>query len=263
MKLTKTKIYTLVALASVANYASADSYQNEVYIGISDGEIEAGGPSIDTESIDLSFVANFSEVDTSKGPLAEASFLDRASSFSLSFSDGEMGVIDTTNVTLALRLAGKENGLTGKILFSDREIGNVDAEALELAVGYYVAENTEIGLAYFDLEVGNQDGDSILLGVTHVSTGNVAFSIDAAVGTADTGNGDDTAVVVGGTVYPTSQLGIGASFSTIDSNVDNDRFSIFADWFVTPTAAITLSYSDSEIGVTEADSISLSTRFRF
>lgn len=257
------KIYALIALTTVANHALADNYTNEASIGISNGDVESAGFSADAESVDLSFVANFSEVDTSKGPLAEASFLDRTSSFSIGYSDGEVGIVDTTDLSLGLRVVGKENGLTGEILFSDGEVQDIDTETIALSVGYYVAKNTELSLAYIDVEVEDTNSDSLFLGVKHVSSGDLAFSIEAAVGTVETGTDDDTAFVLGGTFYPSSHVGIGANYTTIDSALDNDSYEIFVDWFITPVAAITLSYSDSEIADIESDSINFSTRFRF
>jgi hypothetical protein len=146
MKLSK--IYTLIVLSTVAHHASAENYTNEFSIGFSNGDKEIGALqtdgafSSDTESIDLGFVANFTEVDTSKGPLAEAGFLDRASNFSIAYSDGEIDTDDTTDLTLGLRLAGKDNGLTGELLFVDREAQDTDTEHLGLSVGYSVATNT-------------------------------------------------------------------------------------------------------------------------
>lgn len=266
MKFNKTKILTLIALSSVANYASADNYQYEASIGISDGDIELGNAGADTESIDLSFVANFSEVDTSKGPLAEASFLDRASSFSVDYSDGEIesggASADVTDLTAALRFVS-ESGVTIEANISDGEIGNVDNESFGFAIGYYIAENTEFGIAYEDVEVGGFDTDAIFLGIKHVSTGDVAFSIEAALGSVDTGRDEDTAVSIEGIFYPTSQFGVGANFTSIDSSVDNDIIEIFADWFITPSAALTLSYTETELGNAEADSVSITGRFRF
>lgn len=266
MKSNKTKMFTLIALASAANYALADNYQYEASIGLSDGDAESGNASADIESVNLSFVAHFSEVDTSKGPLAEASFLDRASSVSVNYFDTEADFgaerADSNDIAAVLRLV-HGSGVTAELLVADGELERVNTESLGLSLGYYVAENTEIGISYIDVEVADVDTDSIFLGVKHVSAGDLAFSVEAAVGTVDNGSDDDTAYNFEGILYPTSQFGFGINFTTIDSDIDSDSFEFFADWFVTPAIGVTLSYSDSEIGDADADAISLAGRFRF
>jgi hypothetical protein len=91
----------------------------------------------------------------------------------------------------------------------------------------------------------------------------VVFSVEAAVGTVDNGSDDDMAYSLGSTLYPTSHIGIGASYTTVDSAVDREAYEVFVDWFFTPTATLTISYSDSEKDLIESDSISLLSRFRF
>lgn len=263
MKLSKAKLYTFIAMASAASQVAAENYRYEVSAGLSDGDVEVGGLSGDTESFDLGFTTNFSQVDTSKGPLAEAEFLDRASNITIGYSDGELENIDTDDLAANLRLVDKESGFTGELFLSDGEIGGADNESLGLSLGYYVAPNTEVALGFLNTEVDNIDADTIFAGIKHVSTGEVSFMFEGILGSVDTDAGDDTLLTLSGTIYPNRQLGIGASYTTIDSDVDNDTFMVFADWFVTPNAAVSLGYSDSEVGAIESDSVSVSGRLRF
>lgn len=263
MKLTILKKHSLIVLVAAANYGYAEDYQLEASIGFSDGDVDVGNLSGDIESIDLEFTANFSKVDTSKGPLAEAEFLDRSSNFSLTSSDGEVEDVDFDELAGNLRLVDKESGLTAELYLSDGEAAGVDSEAFGISLGYYAAENTEVAIGYLNAEVGSEDSDTIFVGVKHVSTGEVAFTVEGVLGSLDTDAGDDTLLNLSGTIYPTPQLGIGASFTTVDSDVDNDAFELFADWFVTPVAAITISYADSEVGAVETDILSVIGRLRF
>lgn len=269
MKLTTVNICLLMALASVANYTLAENYQFEAAIGVSDGEADTGGSDVDIEGENVGLVLHFSEVDTSKGPLAESSFLDRASSVSIGYSTSEVGNVDTDILATSFRLVSKEYGATAEFFVLDGEVDNAvdaDADSFGLSIGYYITENTELSVSHMEFEVDDSgDTDSSLLQIKHVSTGNTAFSIEAAIGIVEADTSNDTVYSLGGTIYLTSRLGIGANYSLVDSPEDIEQYGAYVEWFVNPAIAIALSYDETETDsdLSNSDAVSLNARFRF
>ncbi len=260
----KSKLAAAIAALAFSGSVVADEFQFEGVVSLSDGDIEVGSDEGDTDSIGIAGTAYFAPVDDSKGPLAEAAFLDRASSVSAAFSDGEAGDLDVEGRGIDLRLVDGESGWTLGLDFATVEVEDADSDTFGVSVGNYVAENTEVSLSFASTDVdGGDDSDSWFLGVHHVVPADVSYAIGAAIGTVEVGDDDETAFSIDGTVYPNNNLGLGVSYATVDGDVDNDTVSIFGEWFVNNQFAVMLSFDDSEIGDVETDGFTIGVRGRF
>ena len=159
----------------------------------------------------------FSPVDTSKGPLAEAAFLDRSSRLSVNYGESR----NTDTLGLSGLYVHKENGwfVGAGYSESDFPFGLGDADSKNLTLGYYLAENTAVSLDWADNSSPlNQDTKQYRLNARHVGdiSANTAYSISGFLGTGDGGSIDSQdSYGFNVTLYPNQNLGIG--FGYIDS----------------------------------------------
>lgn len=100
----KKRTSLVVALFSTTFLAlPAFAYQFEIEAEYSDSETDYDGsysPDMDEDSVSISGTYYFHDVKTDKGPLSVAAFLDRASSISAFYSDGETE-IDGTQISFS------------------------------------------------------------------------------------------------------------------------------------------------------------------
>ena len=277
----KTVIAASLGLA-LSSTAQAE-YQFELSSNAHTGDIEIGNVDADRESFGLTGTYYLGSVDTSKGPLAEAAFLDRASSITLDFSIGEIdfddGDFDVDHYSAESRLVSKETGWLVDLGYRRTEIDNEEIDTFAIGVGKYVLENTAVVLSYansdavalnyvdFDVE-STGDFDRYGLAVEHLwqlETGAIKLDLSAAL--VDVDNADDINVwALGGTYYLNPSLGFGADYSHSDSDeTDVEDWSLFAKWFVTEQVELSLAYSeqeDDELGL-ESDAIMFNANVRF
>ncbi|MEJ2444251.1 MAG: putative porin [Exilibacterium sp.] len=279
---------TVIALLT-ASVSYAETYQVELEGGYT--SIESDFDDIDLEpdgdGWELGATYYFSPVNTDKGPLAEAAFLDRASEVSIGYSDSEVdllgGKLETDAYLFGGRFVDISSGWTfsanytaveddilvqqGQNLFAlDTEI-----DIWALSVGKYIGEGTEVYLSYanrdVDLDV-NEDSDTYSLGIKHVATlsGQMYYAVDASVDFVDEGSDDGEVWNGAFTLYPLNHLGVGVSISYADFDVDNtETYSVFGRWFVTQQLALSLSYDMEEVEDNnfETDIVSAGATLRF
>ena len=274
-------IKTIFVISSMALglTAGAQAFQGDVEVGYSDGDIE----SADTESYDISGTYYFSPVDNSKGPLAEAAFLDRADGLMLSFLDGEVEEsgfedVDTESRSAELHLAHDETGLYASLGYARSEAGNsigeADATIISAGVGKYVSENGLLSFNYINFEIdldgfGQEDVDTFSVDYKQVVIGDISYSYEASLAYNSPDNNDinsSTSVLLGATVYPMNTLGLGISYSTNleeVNNTDSEALSLHARWFATEELSLALVYVDGESADDDFDDIRLSLNLRF
>jgi hypothetical protein len=228
----KTAIVAGLGLALSAT-AQAD-YRWELGAGYAAGSLdyETKNPKTidddnDTDIFDVSATWFMETVDTSKGPLGEAAFLDHASYISLAFSDGE---IDISNA-------------------DDEEPSDQEVDTWSLGVGKYLGQNTTLVLGYDNVSVNN-GGDADRWGVElehfFAFSGNGGIKARANGGKTVVNNVDDpTTWGVGATWYIGNHFGIGADYNTTDfDGYETDTYAVNAEWFITENFAIDVFYQD-------------------
>ena len=222
----------------------------------------------------------FKDVDASKGPLAEAAFLNQASNVALAYSYGENGqeeagrsrtvnhtygvkgetYIPTTNVVPAYASASYSHTIADNK--AGKADGNGDRYALELgallipnflvAVGYTsVADQTSYdafnivsnGVAKAALESAtiNEDQDAITARTKYVGAiDGTNMSIGFESGLV---YGEDTAYNLGTTLFLNPQLSVGASYMESSYAGSPDKaWGANVNYFITPAVAVGATY---------------------
>lgn len=260
----KTAIIAAIGLALSAT-AQAD-YRWELDAGYAHGKADSKirntgdnqSNNNDTDVGALNGTYYLETVDTSKGPLGEAAFLDHASNITLGFSDGEVdltggGDEDGQTYTFQSRYVAEGPGwqLSGWLVdlgYERQEPGSRDIDVYNLGIGKYITPNTTLVLDYQKLNLNN-GGDLNRWGVAldhffALSSGGIKARANAGK-TVVSGLDDPTTWGLGATWYPNKNWGIGADFERTDANgYDVDGYSVNAEWFITESFAVDLSYRD-------------------
>ncbi|PJG44149.1 membrane protein [Acinetobacter tandoii] len=244
----------------------------------------------------------FKDVDTSKGPLAEAAFLNQASNVSLAYNYAELGSngVDFTAHNYGAKaeayvptqyvpvyasasyshtlLDAKNNSLESKNIE-----GNGDRYALEL--GALAAPNFLVAVGYtsvadqFALDAFNVMGNGVVKSVGETATiGRDQDAITARtkyVGNIDGTNmavgfesglvyGEDTAYQLKTDLYVTPKLSVGASFvkSSFEGTPDS-AWGANVNYFITPAVAVGASYVNANDDVDSDDTQTVGLNAKF
>ncbi|MEZ7921901.1 MAG: porin Omp33-36 [Acinetobacter towneri] len=242
----------------------------------------------------------FKNVDATKGPLAEAAFLNQASNFSLAYNYGEydedgLDIVSHTYgakaeayvptqlvpVYASAAYSHTINDSKNNLEFDDQgdryalELGAVVAPNFLVAVGYTsVADQTSYdafnilanGVAKAALESGtiNQDQDAITARTKYVGAidgTNMAVGFEAGLV-----YGEDTMYNLKTDLYLTPALSVGASYveTSADSVVDS-AWGANVNYFITPAVAVGASYVNANaVGeAVDTQTVGLNAKFRF
>lgn len=266
----KTALAAAVGLALTATAHAGEEYRWELGAGYThstiDADLKSEGRSVsdnlDTDIGSVSGTWYLNPVDDSKGPLAEAAFLDHASSIKLSYSDGEVDLssidgdlsdedgqtygIDTRYVA---RGPGWElSGWLVDLNFLRAEPGDREIDTYGIGIGKYITRKTTLVVNYQQVNInngGDTDGYSVdLEHMWNLSNGG-GFKANASAGMVNVKNADDVeSYALGGTYYINKSLGFGAGYSnTSQSGFEVDGFDVSAQWFVTDKIELSLAYS--------------------
>jgi hypothetical protein len=205
-------------------------------------------------------------VDTSKGPLGEAAFLDHASDITLFGSDGEVDFSNFDNKDgqtygakaryVAEGPGWKLSGWLVDIGYERREPGDQEINNYNLGIGGYVTPNTTVVVNYSaqSLSGGNNlneggDTDGYSLDLEHMFLmAKGGFKARASAGRTIISDRDDVDTYkLGGTWYITNNIGIGADYlNTSDNGYEINGYSVSSEWFVTESLAVNLAYEESQ-----------------
>ncbi|MDV2455205.1 MULTISPECIES: porin Omp33-36 [Acinetobacter] len=242
----------------------------------------------------------FKNVDATKGPLAEAAFLNQASNFSLAYNYGEydedgLDIVSHTYgakaeayvptqlvpVYASAAYSHTINDSKNNLEFDDQgdryalELGAVVAPNFLVAVGYTsVADQTSYdafnilanGVAKAALESGtiNQDQDAITARTKYVGAidgTNMAVGFEAGLV-----YGEDTMYNLKTDLYLTPALSVGASYveTSADSVVDS-AWGANVNYFITPAVAVGASYvnANAEGVAVDTQTVGVNAKFRF
>ncbi|UIP25080.1 porin Omp33-36 [Acinetobacter towneri] len=243
----------------------------------------------------------FKNVDATKGPLAEAAFLNQASNFSLAYNYGEYDVdADKADIVSHVYGAKAEAYVPTQLVpvyasaayshtITDGKGGqandNGDRYALELgavvapnflvAVGYTsVADQYSLdafnilanGVAKAALESGtiNQDQDAITARTKYVGAidgTNMAVGFEAGLV-----YGEDTMYNLKTDLYLTPALSVGASYVETSANtVVDSAWGANVNYFITPAVAVGASYvnANAEGVAVDTQTVGVNAKFRF
>lgn len=268
-------------------------------------EVQGQSEYIDTTVNDKDFTGGIQgtyylkDVDASKGPLAEAAFLNQASNVSLAYNYGEVGsngvdviahnfgakaeaYIPTKFVPAYVSASYSHTILDSKN--QNRADDNGDRYALE--VGALATKNFLVAVGYISvadqaaLDAFNVMGTGIAKAVAESATiGDDQDAITARtkyVGNIDGTNmaigfetglvyGDDTAYQLKTDLYLNPQLSVGASYaeSSFDATPDS-AWGANVNYFITPAVAVGASYVNANSkAANDTQTVGVNAKFRF
>lgn len=234
-------------------------------------------------------------VDTSKGPLAEAAFLDHASSITLNATDGQIDLgslnqnlddQDGQTYSVDMRYVAEGPGwkLSGWIAdlgYEYQELGDdQEIDLYNVGVGKYLTPNTTLVLGYEKININNGgDTDSYDVTAQHFfpfSSGGLKASANAGK-VVVSGDDDVELYAIDAIWYLNNNIGFGAGYQNVSqSSYEVSGFTVGADWFITEAFAVDLSYGqlnfddinlDAAVGggklELEREAVNLGARFRF
>jgi len=179
--------------------------------------------------------------DTSKGPLAEAAFLDKSSSVTAAIDSTEIdvpGADDSNDVKLSTRVVF-ENEFILEASYTDFDAA--DDSALNIGVGVYLNDDTDIVLSYTDFD--EADNSTLKLDMHSVKSlgDDTFFAYDLGVSYLDVGEDDGFGIDAGVDYYFTRE-GASVAHASLD-NFDSTEVSIDASYFVAPSIELSAIYS--------------------
>ena len=243
----------------------------------------------------------FKNVDATKGPLAEAAFLNQASNFSLAYNYGEYDVdadqadfvshvygakaeayVPTKLVPVYASAAYNHTITDGK---GGQDNDNGDRYALEL--GAVVAPNFLVAVGYTSVaDQDSYDAFNILsngVAKAGLEAGTIADDQDAItartkyVGAIDGTNmavgfeaglvyGEDTMYNLKTDLYLTPALSVGASYAETSADAEVDSaWAANVNYFITPAIAVGASYvnANAEGVAGDTQTVGVNAKFRF
>lgn len=259
-----------ISVGAQADYrfeAQGAAGRTNIDIGRDDGDV-------DTFAIDGSFFLD--SVDTGKGPLSEAAFLDHASSISAAYVYTDLDdIVEDQD--------GDEYGISGRYVlgldsiplifegsYSRTEPKFADIDTYSLGFGAYLTDTTTVVLTFANTDIDEVgDTDSYNLAARHLweLPNDGAIVLEGNYGVVDVEDDDDIdAFDLAGTWYVNKSLGFGTGYGRFDNfGVEADEYSVHGEWFVTEQIGLSLEYAYTEIDDTdvESDSVELGARVRF
>ena len=246
-------------------------------------EADAAVSGIDVKALGLGGTYYLDSVDDTKGPLAEAAFIDQASFVSVNYTDGKT---DSNGDGLEF----KDYGIAGRYITSGDQwifdLGytrsepenplNVGPDEFEIdtfsvGIGKYLTDTTTLVFSYQnkdadeggDVDAYRGDLEHLLL----ADWGAIKFA--GAYGWVDVDNklGDDIDIYeIGATVYPWRWLGIGAGYRNTENDLQEvEQYVASVEYFISEAVGVALEYQNAEVEDTNAyaDAVILSARLRF
>lgn len=242
------KLATLPFLIAASSFAAADSYRFDANVYYGSTEIDLGyGYGYDIDTLGVAGTAYFKDVETGGLPLAEAAFLNHASSVGVGYSESEVGDFDASATNLRASVFVPETVLYLGVDYTDAE-GNDDAN-VNLTAGYY-KNNLLITTTY------NDDVDYELnLAAKYVMVNGDGTAWNFQAGFQQVDEGDDV-VTLGADYFFTPAVSVGAVYSSAGSD---DAIGVKGQVFASENLYFTAEYTDSEF----SDGYSLTAGVRF
>ena len=257
----KLMLGTAVAVLA-SSVATAQDYQFEVGAGYVDGDM-AG---VDYDGFGLNARAHLDRVDTTKGPLNEAAFLDKSSFVDLTWATFEYdvpGSFSVDTIGLSGRFVTKGNVIV-EASYSDIDSDVTgDETVISLGVGTYINENTDVVVSYEDYDEADRSSLSVDAHGVNKLEGETSLAFDLGLAYLDISDESGYGISAGADYYVDKALsfGAGASLMSVD-NYDESSIDVRANYFVTPVVRLGLSYMTLGQDA-DGDAIELNASMRF
>ncbi|MGJ8686561.1 MAG: putative porin, partial [Spongiibacteraceae bacterium] len=239
-------------------YSHAD-YQFEAGVVLGQAEVS----NVDVDVIGIGGRMHFDQVDTSKGPLAEASFLDHASFVDVAYYNSETdirGAEDQDQFNIGGRFVAP-SGLIFEGEFIDSDID--DDSSIEVGIGSYLSDNTDVVVSYFTAD--DRDVDILTAAVHSLQDlqHGAAYSVDVGLSVIDSKINDGYAVNLGGAYFFTPRLAIGVDVELLDLDItDTNIITLGGSFFPEENIELSAAYFDQG-GDLDSNGFELSAGLRF
>lgn len=253
----KVLLGTAVALLS-SSVAFAQDYQFQVGAAYMMGDDE--GTDVDGFALNGQF--HFEKVDTSKGPLGEAAFLDKSSYVDLTWMTLEADVSGADSEDTIL-LGGRF--VTDQNLIVEAGYGDVDGDEtiINLGVGTYLNDNTDVVVTYQNFDEADYSSLSVDSHSVKKLSGEASLAYDLGLAYVDANDESGYQLSAGADYYLNKALSFGASLSLLSiDEYDESTLGLNATYFATPVLELGLDYASSGQDA-DADMLALSAAFRF
>lgn len=239
------KTLLAIAISTAAAAASAD-YQMEAGAFYGQGEV---GDAVDYDVMGVAGRYNFESVDTSKGPHAEAAFLDKSSSVGFGYNSLEpdvSGADDIDSFDFDVRVVTDTN-LIVEAAYAQSDDGDEDSDTFSVGVGTYLDATTEIVATYENTEDDTDEVDQLTVAVHGVNAlgQGTSLAYDAALAYIDADEQDGYKIDVGATYYFNNNLGVSLSADVTElDDFNTDTVSLGVSYFPQPNIELTAGYFD-------------------
>ena len=222
--------FGLVA-AMAATGAQAGSYQTEV----GGAYLKQNGDFVDATGMVVGGTYALKPIDTSKGPLAEAAFLNPTSTASAAIVkisiDAFGGTADGTVSELGFDYVDNNLPVLLGATFSKGSGDIGDSTGYGLKAGYYATPTLLVGASYGSDktdDTGTVDTETTLaVTAKWLNTGAMTYAVEGGYtsekSSGDSGDSSDSSIGLGATYYLDGTLGLGASFSKASGDTKTDE----------------------------------------
>ena len=275
-----------IAMAVSVSIAKAEPYRFEIELGYFQGDSSARQLAFDNKTLGGNISIFLDNIDPNDGPLAELSFLQKASGVSIGYASndftnavytfadfppdnlGDFGDLDVTSIGL-LFVTSQDFILLAEYDREDQSIVAPGFEMLEtgtdntqsLGLGKYLDDSTTVILGYSAVDKADVDTVGLTWHQLRKSAeGAYRWGYDMELSYIDSSDDSGYGVALGATYYVSPYLGVsgGIDFEKTDVT-DATMFIISADYFINQRIAFGLNYcrSDTDLddGFAARDSI--------
>ena len=217
----------------------AQDYQFEIGAQYNAGEL-AG---FDFDGYGLNAQLHLDKVDTSKGPLNEAAFLDKSSFLNLAWSTVTVDLIFDDKTADETSIGGRF--VTGSNIIIEADYADQEDDSVySVGAGAYIGESMDVVATYTAADKADDSAFVVNLHGLSPLKGETAVAFDLGLAYLD--DGDDAAYgISGGADYYLNNalsIGAGAEFVSYD-NADTSEISVRADYFVTPIVRLGAAFT--------------------
>lgn len=255
----KTLLGAAIALLS-SSVVFAQDYQFEIGAQYDNGD----NGSTDFDGYGFDAKLHLKKVDTSKGPLNEAAFLDKSSFATLSWVTSKA---DFSGAKSEDEIAIGGRFVTGSNIIIEADYtdysGYGDDTGYSVGVGSYIGAGMDVVASYDAFDKSKKSTFAVDLHGLSPLKGETAVAFDAGLSYIDVSVDDGYGITAGADYYINNAVSIGAGFGYASiGDFDSSSFDVRADYFVTPIARLGLGYT-TEGQDAEGDAIQLNGSVRF
>jgi hypothetical protein len=250
----KTVLMAGMALAVSAGAQADYQWQVDAAAGRTNLDYDFDDGDIDKFGIGGSFFLD--SVDTSKGPLSEAAFLDHASNISLSYvytdADDLVEDLDGDEYQIDGRYVTDSAGWIFEGSYDRWEPNNAEVDTWSVGFGKYLTDATTLVVSYAEADADKGgDTDGYRASVEHLwSWSHGGVRLEGNVGMVNVDDGDDIEEYnISATWYITNNFGLGVQTGYVEAfNQEALSTDIFAEWFITETIALSalVGYAETD-----------------